>query len=314
MKKDIRKFLGKKLCEYNNEMQGSHTLHQLLEDICSSHSIISMSQNNKVLSVYSPKAHEAYHVIVDSIWHIKLFEEEKIIQFYKQAAPQKEFKDISTELDGKVMGDCVKIPGDVAEYISNHDNLCIWIHPDIESLVKNNFVKAELAEAKRQTKWAIVAVIISIFALLASIITPFYLDDTTCDAAVVEAYAPITPFYEYSTVQWEHMDWLHYRPNVADWGETIGSRISPDFPMEIAVEYWDKLQKTKTYFHQQTLPLRCNASKSIVEALNQTESQFDSIFVKCVGQEYYMRLFPEVYNEVMQPAIDNLCETIRNSQ
>ena len=196
MKQGIRKFLGKKLCEYNNEMQGSHTLHQLLEDICSSHSIITMSQNDRVFSVCSSQANEAYHIIVDAIWHIKLFEEEKIIQFYEQAIPTKEFKNISTKLDGKVMGDCVKISGDVAEYISNHDKLCIWIHPDIESLVKNNFVKAELAEAKRQTKWAIVAVIISIFALLASIITPFYLDDTTCDVAVVEAYAPIKPFYQ----------------------------------------------------------------------------------------------------------------------
>jgi hypothetical protein len=33
---------------------------------------------------------------------------------------------------------------------------------------------------------------------------------------------------------------------------------------------------------------------------------FDTVFVRCVSQEYYMRLFPEMYNETMKPAIDKL--------
>lgn len=123
----------------------------------------------------------------------------------------------------------------------------------------------------------------------------------------------IANYYDYSTVQWEQIDSLHYRPNVADWSEEIGSQINPDFPMEIAVEYWEKLQKIKTHFHQQTLSLRCGADDAIVEALNQAEAQLDTVFVRCVEQEYYMRLLPEVYNEVMQPAIDKLCGAISNT-
>ena len=156
--------------------------------------------------------------------------------------------------------------------------------------------------------------IVSIIALLASIFIPFYLDDTTCNVVTSEVYAPIVSFYDYSTVQWEQIDSLHYRPNVADWSEEIGSRISPDFPMEIAVEYWEKLQKTKTHFHQQTLPLRCGTDDTVEEALNQLEAQLDTVLVRCVEQEYYTHLLPEVYNEVMQPAIDKFCRAIDLAQ
>ena len=315
MKRDIRKFLGNKLCEYKDETQNTHTLHQLLEDICKSHSIISISQKGKVFDVRSEEAHKAYHIIIDAIWHIKLFEEERIIQFYEQAEPPTDFEDIFIkEFAQKSIGDCVKISGDVSKYILQHCNLCFWIHPDIENYVKNDFVKPELAEAKKQTKWAFRAVIVSIITLLASMFIPVYLDDTTYNVVTSEVYAPIASLYDYSTVQWEQIDSFHYRPNVADWNEEIGSRISPDFPMEIAVEYWEKLQKTKTHFHQQTLPLRCDADDATVEALNQLEAQLDTVFVRCVEQEYYMRLLPEVYNEVMQPAIDKLCRAIDLAQ
>ena len=74
------------------------------------------------------------------------------------------------------------------------------------------------------------------------------------------------------------------------------------------------LQKTKTHFHQQTLPLRCGTDDTVEEALNQLEAQLDTILVRCVEQEYYMRLLPEVYNEVMQPAIDKFCRAIDLAQ
>ena len=142
MKRDIRKFLGNKLCEYKDEIQNSHTLHQLLEDICNSHSIISISQIDKVFAVRSEEAHKAYHIIIDTIWHIKLFEEERIIQFYEQAEPPTDFEEIFIqEFAQKSMGDCVIISGDIAKYILQHCNLCFWIHPDIENYVKNDFDK-----------------------------------------------------------------------------------------------------------------------------------------------------------------------------
>jgi hypothetical protein len=39
---------------------------------------------------------------------------------------------------------------------------------------------------------------------------------------------------------------------------------------------------------------------------------FDTVFVRCVSQEYYMRLIPEMYNEVMKPALDELAEKLND--
>ena len=80
--------------------------------------------------------------------------------------------------------------------------------------------------------------------------------------------------------------------------------------MEIAANFWHILQNARTDFHQKSLPLRENASKDVINALNKTEAMFDTVFVRCVSQEYYMRLLPEMYNETMKPAIDELVEQL----
>ena len=309
MKQDIRKLIGKLLCKYYDDIHHPHTLHTLLEDICVYHNIKILHKDN-VLCIYSADALNAYHIIVDVIWHIKLFEKEQVIQFYEQANTQTNFASIPKGVpESTFEGESVKISGGVEKYILEHHNLQLWVHPRVKKWVKNKFISFELAEAKKQTYLSWCSITIALFALLCSLCSFKNNKDVR-----FQEHDDIVMLYDYSTVDWEYINNLYHRANIGDWNKETGSRINSNFPMEIAVEYWDKLQKTKTYFHQQTLPLRCNASKSIVEALNQTESLFDSIFVKCVGQEYYMRLFPEVYNEVMQPAIDNLCETIRNSQ
>lgn len=82
--------------------------------------------------------------------------------------------------------------------------------------------------------------------------------------------------------------------------------------IEISTEIWHFLQNARTDFHQKSLPLRAKASKNIVVALDNTEAMFDIVFVRCVSQEYYMRLFPEMYNETMKPAIDKLVNELNN--
>ena len=86
----------------------------------------------------------------------------------------------------------------------------------------------------------------------------------------------------------------------------MNERIIDGFPMEIASNFWHLLQNARTDFHQKSQPLRVEASNSVIQALGKTEAMFDTVFVKCVSQEYYMRLFPEMYNETMKPAIDKL--------
>ena len=122
----------------------------------------------------------------------------------------------------------------------------------------------------------------------------------------------VSSYSDYSTVDWDDLDDKYYRPNTADWSAEVDSLIVNDFPMEIACRYWHLLQNARTDFHQKSLSLRVNASKNVVAALNNTEAMFDTVFVRCISQEYYMRLFPEVYNDVMKEAIDKITSELAN--
>ena len=121
-------------------------------------------------------------------------------------------------------------------------------------------------------------------------------------------------YSDYSTVDWSELSEKYYRPNTADWDSATNEQIIKDFPSEVAAEFWHLLQNARTDFYQKSLPLRAEASENIIKALDRTEAMFDTVFVRCVSQEYYMRLFPEMYNETMKPAIDELVATLANKQ
>ncbi len=124
------------------------------------------------------------------------------------------------------------------------------------------------------------------------------------------AYNELARFYNHSTVDWLLIDTLYYRPYNCDWPEEIETQIDSTFPMEYAARYWHRLQNAKTYLHQHTLPLRCGASMESVAQLNRTESALDSVFVRIVSQEYYMRIFGDCYEEIMPVEIDKCFETL----
>ena len=124
----------------------------------------------------------------------------------------------------------------------------------------------------------------------------------------------ISCYSDYSTVKWRELRDKYYRPNTADWPAEVDSMIYEDFPMEIACEYWHLLQNARTDFHQKSLSLRVEASKEMADALDKTEAMFETVFVRCVSQEYYMRLFPEMYNETMKPTLDELVEKLNDDR
>ena len=121
-------------------------------------------------------------------------------------------------------------------------------------------------------------------------------------------------YSDYSTVDWYELSEKYYRPNTADWDSTTNEQIIKDFPSEVAAEFWHLLQNARTDFHQKSLPLRAEATENVINTLDKTEAMFDTVFVRCVSQEYYMRLFPEMYNETMKPAIDVLVIDLANKQ
>ena len=138
---------------------------------------------------------------------------------------------------------------------------------------------------------------------------------TSCKQdATTEFVKEISCYSDYSTVAWSDLSEKYYRPNAGDWDSEINKRIIKDFPIEISTKIWHLLQNARTDFHQKSLPLRAKASKNIVVALDNTEAMFDTVFVRCVSQEYYMRLFPEMYNETMKPALDELVEKLNDDR
>ena len=128
------------------------------------------------------------------------------------------------------------------------------------------------------------------------------------------AHNELGKFYNWSTVDWAGIDSMYYRPYDCDWPEEIGAQIAPDFPFEYTSKYWHRLQNAKTYLHQQTLPLCIGASDEFIEQLNRTESALDSVFVRMVSQEYYMRVFVDCYEELMPQEVTKCFETYNARQ
>ena len=145
--------------------------------------------------------------------------------------------------------------------------------------------------------------------LFASMLITSCKQDTT-----TEFVKEIRCYSNYSSVAWSDLSERYYRPNAGDWDPEMNKQIIKDFPIEISAEIWHLLQNARTDFHQKSLPLRAEASENIIKALDRTEAMFDTVFVRCVSQEYYMRLFPEMYNETMKPAIDELVIELANKQ
>lgn len=143
--------------------------------------------------------------------------------------------------------------------------------------------------------------------LFASMLITSCKQDTT-----TEFVKEIRCYSDYSTVAWSELSEKYYRPNAGDWGLEMNKRIIKDFPREVSIKIWHLLQNARTDFHQKSLPLRAKASNNAINSLDRTEAMFDTVFVRCVSQEYYMRLFPEMYNETMKPAIDELVIELAN--
>lgn len=132
--------------------------------------------------------------------------------------------------------------------------------------------------------------------------------------SVSMAHNELGKFYNWSTVNWDLIDTLYYRPYNCDWPDGMEKIFNKDFPFELIPMYWHMLQNAKTYLHQQTLPLRIGASDEAIEQLNRTESMLDSVFVRMVTDVYYLRNFVDSYEEIMPQEITRCFETLTPRQ
>lgn len=121
----------------------------------------------------------------------------------------------------------------------------------------------------------------------------------------------VSSFYDYSLVEWEVFADLDMHQNKSDWGPEVSRAMDPSWQeFEMTSVYWERLQSAKVYLHCKSLPLRALATPEMIKEMDALEEAFDDVFMEMVSQEYYMRVFPDVFDETIPPKIDRLAKSI----
>lgn len=123
---------------------------------------------------------------------------------------------------------------------------------------------------------------------------------------IVSFIAETIQYSDYSTVDWQKVDSLFYRPNQCDWETTFPNlHLAEDFPSEAACEKWHLLQNAKKDFHMKAAAARTINNLATRDALLKVESAFDSVFYYFTKDDFYMRSFVDNYNMIMPKAFDD---------
>ena len=131
------------------------------------------------------------------------------------------------------------------------------------------------------------------------------------DELIVEYMRMLSDFYDCSLVSWDYFTELELHQNKSDWGPQVTKVMDDSWKdFEATSMYWEMLQNVKVYLHCESLPLRALTGPKVAKELDNLEAAFDKVFVEMVSQEYYMRVFQDVYDETIQPQIDRLTKTI----
>lgn len=134
-------------------------------------------------------------------------------------------------------------------------------------------------------------------------------------SAQIVFFRETAPLHSYATVPWAELVRNYWRPNRGDWSQEVEKRLGVTaFPYEIAAVYWEQLQSAWEFIHQQSLPLRAVAAPELVERLDQLEAAFDTVFLRCISESYYMRLLPDIYNEVIPERLDVLVKAANSEE
>ena len=135
--------------------------------------------------------------------------------------------------------------------------------------------------------------------------------DELRDSLVVDYMTYAAVFYDSAFVDWDSFTSLGMNQYAADWGPEIDKVVDTTWrECDAAALYWDRLQSAKVNLHCKSLPLRAIASKGIVKELDAMEQAFDDAFREMVSQEYYMRVFQDVFDEIFSARVDHLAVTL----
>ena len=127
------------------------------------------------------------------------------------------------------------------------------------------------------------------------------------DSLLVEYISYAGQFYDSAFVDWDYFTEMGINQYSADWSPDIDKIIDPTWSAcNAAALYWDRLQSAKICLHRKSLALRAIASKEMIEELDAIEQTFDDAFVEMVSQEYYLRVFQDVFDEVFSTRVDKM--------
>ena len=131
------------------------------------------------------------------------------------------------------------------------------------------------------------------------------------DSLLVEYMAYAGLFYDSSFLDWKSFTDLQINQNQSDWGKEIDKLIDPTWRgCDAASVYWDRLQSAKICLHVKSLPLRAVATPRMLKELDAIEQAFDDAFIEMVSQEYYMRVFSDVFDEVFSKRVDDMTRAL----
>ena len=135
--------------------------------------------------------------------------------------------------------------------------------------------------------------------------------DELRDSLFVEYMTYAGLFYDSSFLDWNSFTDLDINQNKADWGSDVESLIHPTWRgHEAASIYWDRLQSAKICLHCKSLPLRAIATDRMLKEMDALEEAFDQAFLTMVTQEYYLRVFQDVFDETFATKIDGMTVTL----
>jgi len=127
---------------------------------------------------------------------------------------------------------------------------------------------------------------------------------------IADFISSVSQFNNVNSIDWETIPELVNDPIVFN-DEEIRCIDSLGTPGLIPDRFKSNCESLKNYVHMKSLPLRSLSSEEVVQAIDEFENAFDTLFLRCVSQEYYYRLFHDCFNETIPPALDDLAGKLR---
>lgn len=127
------------------------------------------------------------------------------------------------------------------------------------------------------------------------------------DSVLVDYMSYAAQFSDCSFVDWDTLAVMRIMQDMGDWDASIDEKIHPGWRVDNMVTgCWVILQNAKAMVHFKSIPLRAVSSRRFCRRLDALERSFEEAFEQMVTQEYYLRCFEDVFDEVVAPKVEDI--------